>query len=134
MSATPLATPTAFPLAFNTRNGSPLENAGVFRDVEGNWWSIQARKVKGKGGTYDMREVRALRQDDHGRVGHISLVRLGARPAWLTDKDRSNLNVALELNQLRYSETIKLYRSQDEADEDWTEAHEARGLFVKRGR
>ncbi|TAL42374.1 MAG: hypothetical protein EPN91_08320 [Salinibacterium sp.] len=126
---------TAFPLAFNTRDGKPLDNAGVFRDAEGNWWSIQARKVPQLSkNVYDMRDVRALRQDEHGRVGHISMVRLPRRPVWLTANDKSNLRVALELNALRYSKDIKLYRTQDEADEEWKQAHEARELFVKRGR
>ena len=124
----------AMPLAFNTRNGVSLENAGVFRDAEGSWWSIQARKLKpNRYATYDMRATYELRQDNYGRVGHISFVRLGKRPAWLTTLDKSNLQMALQLNELRYSKTIKLYRSQDEADEEFAEAHESRGMFVKRG-
>ena len=113
------------PLAFNTRGGVPLESAGAFRDAEGRWWSIQARKVT------DLRDVRSVRQDQHGRTGHVSFVRLQRRPDWLTPKDKSNLQIALELNQLLYRGDIVTFRTQDEADESFKSAHEARGMFVR---
>lgn len=116
---------TAFPLAFSTRNGIALDNAGVFRDAEGHWWSIQARKVR------DLRNVHSVRQDNFGRVGHISFVRLSRRPEWLTANDKSNLQVALELNQMLYKGNVKTFRTQDEADEAFKEAHEGRNLFVR---
>ena len=116
---------TPMPLAFSTRGGVALENAGVFRDAEGRWWSIQARKVN------DLRSVKSVRQDQHGRAGHISFVRLQRRPDWLTERDKSNLQIALELNQLLYRGDVVTFRTQDEADESFKFAHEARGMFVR---
>jgi len=122
------------PLAFNTRDGKPLDSAGVFRDAEGNWWSVQARKPT----VMELRPSKGVitlphstMQDENNRAGHISFVRLQKRPAWLTDKDVSNLAVALQLNIVRYGGKVQLFRSQDEADDSFKEAHRGRKLFVR---
>lgn len=122
------------PLAFNTRDGKPIDAAGVFRDAEGNWWSIQARKprvdvLRPNKGVVQL--PHSTMQDEHNRAGHISFVRLAKRPAWLTDKDVSNLAVALQLNMIRYGGKVQLFRSQDEADEAFKDAHRGRSLFVR---
>lgn len=120
------------PLAFNTRDGVAMESAAVFRDAEGRWWSIQARRPQEKT-LFAQRTARphSHLQDASGKVGHISFVRLAGRPSWLTYKDVSNLRVALEMNQMLYRGNVVTFRTQDEADEAFKEAHSGRGLFVR---
>ena len=120
------------PLELNTRNGVPLESAGAFRDAEGRWWSLQARKPQ-EHVVYARTVQRSPShlQDQHGRVGHVSFVRLQRRPDWLTEFDKSNLQMALELNQLLYRGDVVTFRTQDEADASFKFAHEARGMFVR---
>lgn len=103
------------PLAFNTRDGRALDSAGVFRDAEGRWWSIQARSGRV---THPN-----ITDDKSGKSGHISFVRLQKKPDWLTAQDHSNLKVALELNQLLYKGNVKTFRSQAEADDAFLHAH-----------
>ena len=124
---------TPMPLAFNTRNGVALEHLGVFRDAEGNWWSVQARKPSDLvvHARVKLPPSHSHLQDDRGRAGHISFVRLSARPHWLTEKDVSNLRVALELNQMLYKGNVKTFRTQDEADESFKEAHVGRELVIR---
>ena len=50
----------------------------------------------------------------------------------MTEKDTSNLQMALALNQMLYKGDIVTFRTQDEADESFKQAHEARGMFVSR--
>lgn len=106
-----ITTASTLPLAYNTRNGKPLKGAGVFRDANNQWWSIQGR-------------------GHHDGHGHISFVRLKHRPEWLTGNDISNAVIAVQLQMMFNSGNIRTFRSQDEADEAFKEAHAERRTFL----
>lgn len=88
------------PLAFNTLGGRPLKHAGIFRDVNGRWWSVQ------------------------GRDQHISFVRLAKQPEQLDSTlDPSNATVAFQLQTMLVTGRVQTFRTQDEADEAFKQMH-----------
>lgn len=80
-------------------------------DTDNHWYSIQGRST-------------------HDGSGSISFVCLRKRPEWLTGKDVSDPRIAMSLQLMLNGGNVKIYRTQDEADEDFKKAHRERRFFV----